>query len=88
MPDCDEGDGEAAAEEKDEEGGQAVTVVDSERQVLKNQKQQIKMTQRLPNMTYWDIILRYINLNGVSKTKMKCDVIFWKEDACKRRHGR
>ncbi len=37
MPDCDEGDGKAAAEEEDEEGGQAVTVVDSERQVLQDQ---------------------------------------------------
>ncbi len=34
MPDCEEGDGEATAEEEDEESGQAVTVVNSERQVL------------------------------------------------------
>ena len=35
MSDGDEGDGEAAAEEQDEHRGQAVPVVDPERQVLK-----------------------------------------------------
>ena len=34
MSDGDEGDGEAAAEEEDEEGRQPVAVVDAERKVL------------------------------------------------------
>jgi hypothetical protein len=37
MSDGDEGDSEAAAEEQDEPSGQAVTVVDPERQVLETE---------------------------------------------------
>ena len=38
MSDGNEGDGEAAAEEQDEHGGQPVAVVNSEWQVLKNKQ--------------------------------------------------
>ncbi len=42
MSDCDEGNGEPAAEEDDEEGGQSEAVVDTERQVLKEDKGELQ----------------------------------------------
>ena len=46
MSDGDEGDGEAAAEEEDEEGRQPVAVVDAERKVLQEVVSAIKRGRR------------------------------------------
>ena len=46
MSDGDEGDGEAAAEEEDEEGRQPVAVVDAERKVLQEEVTTVKRGRR------------------------------------------
>ena len=51
MSDGDEGDGEAAAEEEDEEGRQPVAVVDAERKVLQEVVSAIKRGRRKKGQT-------------------------------------
>jgi hypothetical protein len=52
MSDGDEGDSEAAAEEQDEPSGQAVTVVDPERQVLETEIDQTILIFEITKFRY------------------------------------
>ncbi len=80
MSDCNEGNGEPAAEEDDEEGGQSEAVVDTERQVLKEDKGELqggKINNELKTCIYIQFWMPMANSKLLNKNPIP-----WITDLC------